>query len=1129
MPNPLDLYVARSAVEKGILTPARIEEELREFEKDGPGVSFAERLVLRGAISPEQRDQLLRLLQDATGAGTTLLSTPSPEPSAEASSAEAAGSATLPTVAPAEPHLADRMGKYRVIEELGRGAMGVVYRAEDTELHREVALKTVLMGGVADPERILRFLREARTAATLDHPGIVPIHDMGVIDGMPFFAMGLVRGRTLEQVLTAQELPDLRERVRVVAEIARAVGHAHERRVVHRDLKPANVLLDSQGGVHVLDFGVAKHLDDRAALTATGQILGTPLYMSPEQMNGELERIGPASDVYSLGAILYEAVAGRPPWRATSSLLELAAKLTHEDVVPPSRENPEVDADLETVILKALEKHPERRYPTALEFAGDLARWLDGEPVRAKPISRSTRIWRKVAKHRTVVLPVVLLLLAGVTLSVQAAWARIRWARELAAHLDAGEGARARNQVRSARDEFQRVLLLDESDPRGRAGFAWADAEVKRLDAEAEAAREAMRKGGLAQNVIGRWLGLAGVLAELEKLSYDDGASAAVRRARAEALWPRIDAFARTTPDDPTSRSVMMAFVGWAKILAGRLDEGQADMNEAGRLDPDLPYAPLVEAYACFSRHLELQPISSLNSGSGGGLQFFRVGDEDESSRTLRVRMEELLARAEQAPVWGEEQAGLFRGVAAALRALRDEQLEAAERELSAVVEASGVPMFRNGFLFARARVRCYGGRFADAVADLREVVAARPGHLPPKLWLGLVAYGAGELQERQGGDPFPQYEAAWTALGEAVRIAPDHGWAWTQIGLAHMAAGAARARRGQDPREEYRKADAAHREVVRIEGWRPHPHYNLGGTLVAEADWEERIGGDGREILRRAIESYDQTVNSKWDGGHHWMGRAIAWHRLADAEAAHGGDPREAYARAISDAAGAIRLGSDPASLRPLLVRAHIGRADAESRRGGDPTADLAAALALYEEWAKETPTDLEVCFGRGYVLLRLGRKEEAARELEAVVAARPADARARRLLAAAQGTVSAWAADLARGDERVQAGDYAGAREAYEKGIALAGEAAERDPEFVSAHYNLACIHALLAVGKAAPGAEPTPVAADEAAGRRDAAFAHLKLALALGWENMDHVRKDADLESLHDDPRWGEMVKR
>jgi serine/threonine protein kinase/lipopolysaccharide biosynthesis regulator YciM len=281
---------------------------------------------------------------------------------------------------------------YEITGLLGEGGMGVVYKARHLRLNRLVALKLVQGGVHGRRAHLERFLTEAQAVATLQHPNIVQIYEAGEHDGLPYVALEYVEGGSLQQRLQDSPISPL-ETASLVGTLARAVQAAHARGIVHRDLKPANILLATDGKPKIADFGLAKRLDASDVQTRTGEVLGTPSYMAPEQATGTPRDIGFPTDVYALGAILYECLTGRPPFKG-SSALETLEQVRTQEPVPPSRLQPKTPRDLETICLKSLEKAPPKRYPSAAELADDLRRFQNGEPIRARP----TPPWRRLAK-----------------------------------------------------------------------------------------------------------------------------------------------------------------------------------------------------------------------------------------------------------------------------------------------------------------------------------------------------------------------------------------------------------------------------------------------------------------------------------------------------------------------------------------------------------------------------------------------------------------------------------------------------------------------------------------------------------------------------------------------------------
>ncbi|WP_254513500.1 serine/threonine-protein kinase [Anatilimnocola floriformis] len=289
---------------------------------------------------------------------------------------------------------------YEVQAILGRGGMGIVYKARQIKLNRLVALKMLLAGSYASQPELLRFLREAEAAAGLRHPHIVQVYDVGEVDTRPYYTMEYIEGENLAQRFAGTPQP-VRDAAKTLATLAAAVEFAHRNGIIHRDLKPANILLTPDGQLKIGDFGLARRLDGDGGLTLTGARMGTPNYMAPEQVTGAKSAIGPGVDIHALGAMLYEMLVGQPPFRG-ETITETERRLISEDPLPPSRSNAKVPRDLDTICLKCLQKDPARRYATAGDLAADLELFLHHEPIRARPSGRIERSWRWIRRNPAV-------------------------------------------------------------------------------------------------------------------------------------------------------------------------------------------------------------------------------------------------------------------------------------------------------------------------------------------------------------------------------------------------------------------------------------------------------------------------------------------------------------------------------------------------------------------------------------------------------------------------------------------------------------------------------------------------------------------------------------------------------
>ncbi len=433
---------------------------------------------------------------------------------------------------------------YEILGRLGEGGMGVVYRARQLRPHRVVALKMIRAGSHPEPEQLERFRREAEALAQLAHPNIVPVYEVGDHEGLPYFCMELVDGGSLDLKLAGNPMPP-REAAALVEVLARATGAAHEKGIVHRDLKPGNILLQQAQGLQSLgfgtpkitDFGLAKRLDGATGDTAPGAVLGTPSYMAPEQADGSLGDITAATDVYALGAVLYEALTGRPPFKSATRI-DTLLQLTTREPIAPHHLQPGLPRDLEAVCLKCLEKSPARRYPSAAALADELVRFLDGLPTQARPVGPLGRAGRW-SRRRPVVAGLLALLLVVVTGGVSGLTA----------------------------------LYLRAEDQRKRAEREWARAEAEKARAETEAenarrsAEEARQRADAEEKVRRSLKSVLLAFRESDPLGFLGGYGASGSSASANPvvrtfLDRTAPAILRDPPADPAAKAALLETVG---------------------------------------------------------------------------------------------------------------------------------------------------------------------------------------------------------------------------------------------------------------------------------------------------------------------------------------------------------------------------------------------------------------------------------------------------------------------------------------------------------------------------------------------------------------------------------------
>ena len=374
MSPPLsDLEVIRAIVRGGLLSPDKLWALLDE-RLDRPLIRV---LVERGVIEEAMLVEFLPTLARAASAEVVEKKAPPPPP---------------PPPPPPDPSPNPRLGKFELLQKLGQGGMGEVWKAWQTDLARTVALKLLVKAG---PNDVARFRREAKLSASLTHPNIAAVYEFGEAGGRPYLAMELIKGQTL----AGARLP-VRRLLAILRDVADALHYAHGKGIVHRDVKPQNLMIDGHGKAYVMDFGLARagRPDEPSTLTVEGALLGTPSYMAPEQVRGQAAQIGPRTDVWALGATLYQLLTGVPPFPALSNS-DLFTRILRDDPLAPRRLVPRLDRDVETIILRCLEKDPERRYAGAGSLAEDLGRAIRGEPILARRVGVAERVVRKLARH----------------------------------------------------------------------------------------------------------------------------------------------------------------------------------------------------------------------------------------------------------------------------------------------------------------------------------------------------------------------------------------------------------------------------------------------------------------------------------------------------------------------------------------------------------------------------------------------------------------------------------------------------------------------------------------------------------------------------------------------------------
>ena len=529
-------------------------------------------------------------------------------------------------VVQAQKNAKNIVGKYVVVSELGRGGMGVVYKAWESGLKRWVALK--VLAGAGGKEDLIRFRREAQTAASLRHPNIVGIYEVGEVAEKHVIAMEYVDGRSL-----AGQKQAAPKAAKIMAEVARAVEFAHSKGIIHRDIKPHNIMIDKEEKCWVMDFGLAKSLEGNSHITMSGTVVGTPSYMAPEQAAGRIALVGKPSDVYSIGAVLYELLTGLPPFKGPNPV-ETLRMVVNEEVVPPSRLNAAVPKDLETIVLKCLEKEVSRRYATAEAMARDLDRFAGGEEISARRAAAATVVARKI-KRQWVPLSAAGAFLTAMILVV-AFFATRGPTENFRSLLQQGDRLADTGDLRAALGKFEAALVLEPANGAARDRIADISVRIKRKENEDFLRKDEARSKAIPEIDLGR-----AAMQRARTLFYQAGADMTRARTLLTEAVERFTKALQLTPDSPEVYQLR----GQAHALALSLPEAEKDFTSAIRLLKTSPAAYYERARVYLDQALQ-DDLPSLRDKARADLEAYRKLGEIDREQTEFA--EALLATCEK-------------------------------------------------------------------------------------------------------------------------------------------------------------------------------------------------------------------------------------------------------------------------------------------------------------------------------------------------------------------------------------------------------------------------------------------------------------------------------------------------
>jgi len=867
--------------------------------------------------------------------------------------------------------------RYHVLGEIARGGMGAIVKIVDNDIRRPVAMKVIL--GRKDRDRLERFVEEAQITGQLEHPNIVPVHELGLDrKGKVYFTMKMVKGESLETILErvaggdedAQNTFPLARLLEGFLKVCDAVAFAHARGVIHRDLKPENVMVGKFGEVLVMDWGLAKVQGRKEAGTADGvssdraegaggrtlegDVMGTPAYMPPEQANGEIEEIDECSDVFALGGILYKILTFEAPYTGTS-MQSILHKAALGRILPPRKRNPrnEIPPELDAICMKALKASKAERYADVGALASDLRSYLAHRLVRAYRYGWLEKALRFVQRHPTGSMAggvaMFMLSIGALMTGIFASEARVAKAKAGEAkaleRLTVKETRKA--QTAKATAETQRDVALDRLE-KGRlvsAGLRSAEAE------------------------------LLATVRDLKKTFYS-GRSVDEKKKAGDSRWKTVEDYCSQVPKDSASQAVLFAVKGWLRHLAGYEEDAFELFRRSQDADPDVPYGFLFEGMVRLMEYVSEQGMPAVVE-TPYGLRVCPSPTETDSMRRSLEQFRTLMDRAAEKPIWGETASAEFSKVIDGFRAIQSGDLAGAERGMTIALAQPEMVWLEAELYLVRGRIRYIRMEFETALEDIEKAFNDLSGD--PSAWSikSSIQCGIGMMNKSRGKSPVEDYRKAIRTCDELLAANPGNTKAYSDRGVAYGLLADALQARGENPVPWLQKSAEDFRKVILADPDERTARKNLANTYFGIAEAQAGRGMDPIPMFRKAIEVDSELLVRDPEHSGAYFGRGIAHSGIGQALAKRGVDPRPSYRDAIKDLAEAERLDPDDASSSNSCGNAWKYLGNAEVSRGLDPRPSYRKAIECFDEAVRRDPKYILTYNNRANAYTSLGKFE--------------------------------------------------------------------------------------------------------------------------------------------------------